>query len=131
MLPTATVHSINLADQYSEDITTKNIPVTKGFSLVPENPGLGFEVDEAALNKLAGQNPVEVPKHLGVLCLPGGHKIYIPSLKRSLTQRFTGREEGALRGFYTQIWEDDGSSEFDRIYEFVQNEGKFEDKPNL
>ena len=66
-----------------------------------------------------------------MLCLSGGHKIYIPSLKRSLTQRFTGREEGALRGFNTQIWEDDGSSEFDRIYEFVQNEGKFEDKPNL
>ena len=51
MLPTATVHFINLDDQYSEDITTKNIPVTEGFSLVPENPGLGFEVDAAALNK--------------------------------------------------------------------------------
>ena len=129
MLPTVTVHSINLDEQYSEDITTKNIPVTEGFSPVPENPGLGFEVDEAALNKLARQNPVEVPKHLGVLCLPGGHKIYTPSLEG--TQRFTGREEGALRGFNTQIWEDDGSSEFDRIYEFVQNEGKFEGKPNL
>ena len=129
VLPTATGHSINLDDQYSEDITTKTIPVTEGFSPVPENPGLGFEVDEAALNKLAGQNPIEVPKHLGVLCLPGGHKIYTPSLEG--TQRFTGREEGALRGFNTQIWEDDGSSEFDRIYEFVQNEGKFEYKPNL
>jgi hypothetical protein len=37
----------------------------------------------------------------------------------------TGREEGAIRGIKSEIWEDDGSAEFQRIYERVQNEGTF------
>ena len=40
VLPTASAHSINLDDQYAEDITTERIPVDEGFSPVPEGPGL-------------------------------------------------------------------------------------------
>ena len=51
VLPTHGAHSINLDDQYEEDITTETIPVIEGFSPVPEGPGLGVEVDEKALKK--------------------------------------------------------------------------------
>ncbi len=125
VLPTATGHAIILDDQYAEDITTKTIPVTEGFSQVPERPGLGFEVDEAALQRMAAQTPIEPPKHLGMLLLPNGHKIYTPSVPS--VQRLTGREEGAMRGLHTVIWEDDGSPEFERAYARVQNEGMFEE----
>jgi len=123
VLPTATGHAIILDDQYTEDITTKTIPVTEGFSFVPEGPGLGFEVNEAALERLAAQTPIEPPKHIEVLLLPNGHKIY----RRLSVQQLTGREEGAMRGLHTVIWEDDGSPEFERAYERVQNDGMFEE----
>ena len=123
VLPSATAHTINLDDQYSEDITTERIPVIEGFSPVPEAPGLGFEVDEDVIARFASGTPLTTGRILGILSLPGGHKFYTP---RSLSvARLTGYEEGAIRGINFEKWEDDGSSEFNRIYERVEREGSF------
>jgi L-alanine-DL-glutamate epimerase-like enolase superfamily enzyme len=123
VLPTATGHSINLDDQYEEDITKERIPVIEGYSPVPEGPGLGIEVDEEALARVAANKPTIIPKHVGILHLSGGHKIYTPSIP-SVSQ-LTGREEGTIRGLKLELWEDDGSPEFTSTYERVQKEGKF------
>jgi hypothetical protein len=130
VLPTATGHSINLDDQYEEDITTEQIPVSEGHSPVPEGPGLGLEVDEGALARLAANEPNVIPKHVSILHLPGGHKVFTPpSTARGNAlpdvSRMTGREEGTIRGLRLQLWEDDGSPEFERVYERVQAEGSF------
>jgi L-alanine-DL-glutamate epimerase-like enolase superfamily enzyme len=117
VMPTATGHSINLDDQYAEDITTETVPVVAGSSPVPDGPGLGFEVDEDALARMAEQQPSEIPTHLGVLHLPGGHRVYTPSYPEVLA--LTGREEGAIRGIGFEIWEDDGSAEFRKLHERV------------
>lgn len=66
-LPTHTAHSISLDDQYEEDATTQTVPVIEGSSPVPKGPGLGFEVDEDAVSRLAAQELVERPKHVGIL----------------------------------------------------------------
>jgi L-alanine-DL-glutamate epimerase-like enolase superfamily enzyme len=121
VLPTATGHSINMDDQYAEDITTETIPVVAGSSPVPDGPGLGFDVDEDALARLAAQKPNEIPRHVGVLHLPGGHKVYTPSYPD--VPALTGREEGAIRGISFEIWEDDGSEEFREVHERVAREG--------
>jgi len=123
VLPTATGHSINLDDQYEEDVTKERIPVIEGYSPVPEGPGLGIEIDEEALARAAANKPTIIPKHVGILYLPGGHKIYTPSL--TSVSQLTGREEGTIRGLKFELWEDDGSPEFTRTYERVQKEGKF------
>ena len=123
VLPTMTGHSINLDDQYEEDIVRERIPVIEGYSPVPEGPGLGIEVDEDALARVASNKPLEIPTHVGVLHLPGGHKLYTPSF--ASVSRLTGREEGTIRGLKQELWEDDGSSEFARVYEKVQREGSF------
>ena len=120
VLPTATGHSINLDDQYGEDITIARIPVIEGYSPVPEAPGLGYEVDEDALAQVAANKPAEMPKHVGILHLPGGHKIHTPSYPD--VARLTGREEGTVRGINFELWEDDGSSEFAQIYERVHKQ---------
>ena len=65
VLPSATGHSINLDDQYEEDYTTERIPVIEGFSRVLEGPGLGFDVDEAALARLAANKPANRPDMWG------------------------------------------------------------------
>ena len=121
VLPTHTVHSINLDDQYEEDITTERIAVTDGCSFVPETPGLGFEVDEGALARVSRNTPSEIPKHVGILHMPSGHTYCGPSYI-SPTE-LTGREEGTIRGFTSELWEDDGTAEFKRIYELVQKKG--------
>jgi hypothetical protein len=33
-------------------------------------------------------------------------------------------EEGTVRGFTSELWEDDGSEEFERVFQRVQQEGK-------
>ena len=123
VLPTHTAHSINLDDQYEEDYTTERIPVIEGSSPVPEGPGLGYEVDEDALARIAANKPTEPPKHVGVLHMPGGNTFYGRSYVSPT--RVTGREEGTIRGIRSEIWEDDDSTEFAGIYERVQQDGTF------
>jgi L-alanine-DL-glutamate epimerase-like enolase superfamily enzyme len=123
VLPTHTAHSINLDDQYEEDITTSTIPVIEGSSPVPSGPGLGYEVDEGALSRLASQQLVERPRHVGVLHMPDGHTYYGPSYVSP--SAVTGKEEGTLRGFRSEIWEEDDTSDFEQIYQRVQREGVF------
>ena len=60
---------------------------------------------------------------MGVLHLPGGNTFYGRSYVSPT--RVTGREEGTIRGIRSEIWEDDGSTEFTDIYERVQREGTF------
>ena len=122
VLPTATAHSVILDDQYDEDITTETIPVTEGFSRVPEGPGLGFEIDEDALARAAARRSKPLPRIVSIVHLPGGTRIY--SARHANIKRITGREEGAIRGINVEQWEDDGSEEFDRIYERVTEEAK-------
>ena len=40
----------------------------------------------------------------------------------------TGFEEGSVRGVYSEVWEDDGSAAFVRVYDRVQREGAFMEK---
>jgi L-alanine-DL-glutamate epimerase-like enolase superfamily enzyme len=116
-------HSTNLDDQYGQDVTAERIEVVEGCSPVPEAPGLGVEVDEEALAQAAANKPTEIPRHVGVLHLPGGHKLYTPSLPD--VSRRTGFPEGNIRGLRVEIWEDDGSVEFAKISERLEEEGPF------
>ncbi|MDA0747495.1 MAG: hypothetical protein O2954_13325 [bacterium] len=123
VLPTASAHIVTLADQYDEDITTEMISVDEGFSRVPEGPGLGVEVDEAALAKTISRTPIERSSCIGVLQLPGGHRVY--SKGDPAVQRFTGYEEGAIRGVKYERWEDDGSEKFRQIQAQLEKRGPF------
>ena len=122
VLPTVG-HTINLDDQYEDDIVKERIEIAEGSSPVPEAPGLGVEVDEQALAELAKNPMPEIPKHVGVLTLPGGRKFYAPSIPP--VSRLTGFPEGTIRGLDTEVWEEDGSEAFVRIYERVQSEGVY------
>ena len=122
VLPTAG-HSINLDDQYEEDVVAQRLEIIEGCSPVPEGPGLGVEVDERLLQALIGREIPEIPRHVGVLTLPQGHVMYTPSLP-SVSQ-LTGFSEGTIRGLHFDIWEDDGSDAFSRINQRLESEGPF------
>ena len=76
VLPTATAHLMTLDDQFDEDITVERIPVTGGFCRVPQAPGLGIDVDEAALKKAAERKPLDRKEHIGIFHLPDGKRLY-------------------------------------------------------
>ena len=98
-------HSTNLDDQYEEDVTVERIPVVEGSSPVPERPGLGVEVDEAALQRVAANSPTEIPRHVGILHLPGGHNLYTPSFASVSRETGFRRERfgGSGRRFGTMM----------------------------
>jgi len=121
VMPTATGHSIHLDDQVDIDITRKKFPVVEGFSRVPEEPGLGFDVDEKLLYKYAANKPLEIPPYIGVVSLSGGRAIY--SLGQPDLTQITGREEGTLSNFRYERWFDDGSEKWAKAYERVGNDG--------
>lgn len=123
VIPACTLHSVNLDDQYEEDVTVERIPVAAGTSPVPEAPGLGIEVDEDALARLSQTQPTPMPRHMAVVQLPDGHTITYPSLTGINVHRFTGREEGTIRGISMRLWDDDHSPEFERTYERVRASG--------
>jgi L-alanine-DL-glutamate epimerase-like enolase superfamily enzyme len=128
VLPAPVLHSVDLDDQYEEDITTERLPVVASTTPVPERPGLGVDVVEAALETLAARQPTPVPKHVAALRLADGHTIYFPSLMAAQeggVPQMTGREEGTIRGLRLEIWDDDGSDAFARVYARVQERGPF------
>ena len=114
-------HTINLVDQYEDDVTRQVIPVDAGSSPVPEGPGLGIEVDEEALAELASRPAPRLPEHVGVLRMADGRLLYTPSIPDP--SQVLGFEEGTLRGVDCRIWEDDGSEEFRRVRERVSRGG--------
>jgi L-alanine-DL-glutamate epimerase-like enolase superfamily enzyme len=113
-------HSINLDDQYDEDVTGGRLEVAEGSTPVPQGPGLGVEVDEGILKRLAATKPTVLPRYLAVLRLPGGRKVYTRSFPG--VSRMTGFPEGAIRGIDLQVWEEDGSGEFAQLYARVEKE---------
>ena len=84
-------------------------------------PGPGVQVDEEILARLAANPPAEVPRHLERVHLPGGRTLY--ALSAADIVPATGREEGTIPGLRSEIWHDDGSGEFGRLYGRVQRDG--------
>jgi len=118
-------HSINLDDQYEDDIARERIPVIEGFSPIPEGAGLGIDVDEEVLERVATNEPTVPPRHIGVIRLPNAHKLHTSSFSHWISHpdatrwvnQLTGRGERAIRGITMQLWDDDGSTEFNRAHE--------------
>ena len=116
-------HTITLDDNYTEDLAVERIPVIAGCSPVPEKPGLGVEVDEEALQRMAARPPYEMPRVLGITRFAGGGTLYsvgFPNLEALI-----GYQEGSVRGHRFELREDDGSEAFLQLYERAQNEGSF------
>ena len=127
VLPTATAHTVTADDQYEEDITTTRIPVVEGSSRVPQTPGLGVEVDEEALQRAAGRDPLPRPEFVGVTRLPGGATLY--TLGDPDLSRLTGFEEGAQPGIRFERWVADGSAAYGSTLERLRREGPFMEPP--
>ena len=114
-------HTTNLDDQYEEDVTGGRIEIAEGSSPVPEGPGLGVEVDEAELARIAKNTKTVIPRHMTALHLPGGHTYFTAGYPG--VERLTGFPEGNIRGIRLEVLEDDGTDGFDQRYKQLKESG--------
>ncbi len=119
-------HTVNLDDQYGEDVTGGRIEVADGSSPVPEGPGLGVEVDEEELVRIAGNPKTVLPRYIGKTYLPGGN-IYF-TIGHPSVSRLTGFREGNIRDIRLEIWEEDGSTPWQETYDWIERHGPFKRK---
>ena len=118
--------AISCINMYSHHLLTEPVQVINGHQRVPDKPGLGVEVDEAAveqyrvpqevLDEHARQGQLYIhpkPRLINTIVYPDGTCIYMdyPNVPGTYVE-----------GVRTEIWEDDGSQEWRNLYERVQKE---------
>lgn len=76
-MPMATLPAVTCSHAYEDDLVTEAPVVQRGFMKVPEGPGLGVELAEAAVARYASTPAKEWPRHLSVGSFPGGVTYYL------------------------------------------------------
>lgn len=118
---------------WEDDLLVNPMPVQDGYIRVPEEPGLGIQVDEAAIEKYrvdpASPSPKErylAKRHVFRVRWPAapgrsrGMSWCYASRDRHAEAFYSGTVPGFVRGVTLEVLEDDGSAAFTRLYERVQ-----------
>ena len=118
--------AISCINMYSHHLLTEPVQVINGHQRVPDGLGLGVEVDEAAVEKYrvpqdtldehARQGQLYThpkPRLINTIVYPDGTCIHMdyPNVPGTYVE-----------GVRTEIWEDDGSQEWQKLYERVLKE---------
>ena len=120
VIPTATLPGVTASHTYEDDLIARAHTVQRGFMKVPEGPGLGVGLDEDAVERYSQTPAPEWPRHISVVALPGGLKHYYQSLQQAERLMKQGVDESFAAGVRLDEWEDDGSDEFDRLWNQLQ-----------
>ena len=118
--------AISCINMYSHHLLTEPVRVINGHQRVPDKPGLGVEVDEAAIEKYrvpqetleehARQGQLYIhpkPRLINTIVYPDGTCIHMdyPNVPGTYVE-----------GVCTEIWEDDGSQEWQKLHQRVLKE---------
>ena len=107
---------------------TQPIVVQNGHAVVPDGPGLGFELNRDRLNQRKVPRPPSrpEPRRLIETSWPDGSSMYTASngqVNFMLTAGQQGRYPYFLRGADTRLVPDDGTSRWRELYERARKEG--------
>ncbi len=118
--------AISCINMYSHHLLTEPVQVINGHQQVPDGPGLGVEVNEAAveqfrvpqevLDEHARRGPLYIhpkPRQISTIVYPDGTCIHMEHPHVPGTY---------VEGVRTEILADDGSQEWQSLYERVQKE---------
>lgn len=120
VMHTATLPGVTAHHTCEDDMITEPHPIQRGFMKVPEGPGLGVELDEAAVRKYTDTPELEWPRHFSVVTLPGDIKHYYRNLPQAENLMKQGVDDAFVPGIRLEEREDDGSDEFNRIWNRLQ-----------
>jgi len=104
--------AVNCLNNYADDLIVHPIQVTEGYAHVPDAPGLGVEVDEAALMKYKMEPPYELPRAKLLLSVawPGNRVRHYANIQQCWTDSFAGNIPVQDRGARMHVRRDDGSA---------------------
>ena len=104
--------AVNCLNNYADDLIVHPLQVTEGYAHVPDAPGLGVEVDEAALTKYKMAPPYEIPRAKLLLSVawPGNRVRHYANIQQCWTDAFAGNIPVQDRGARMHVRRDDGST---------------------
>ena len=124
VLTHATWPAITCLNLYSEHLLTKPIVVSDGCHAVPDAPGLGVAVDEAAIEKFRvpdekldvdGYTIHPHPRIIKTVVYPDGSRIHMAG--DGLSYFNAGNGEAYVEGARLELTYDDGTKEWTELYE--------------
>lgn len=124
VLTHATWPAITCLNLYSEHLLTKPIVVSDGCHAVPDAPGLGVEVDEAAIEKFRvpdekldvdGYTIHPHPRIIKTVVYPDGRRIHMAG--DGLSYFNAGNGDAYVGGARLELTFDDGTKEWTELYE--------------
>ena len=113
--------AVNCHQLYTHSMLSRDIVVKDGFAAIPSGPGLGYELDEDAIEKFRVEKPARRPDppRLIETSWPDGRKMYIAN-NGQVNFMLRPGQKGELPyyepGVDTRLLEDDGSEEWKRLY---------------
>lgn len=110
--PQALLSSLAAHDLWERDLGALPRPLD-GWQTVPEGPGLGVEVDEEALAALRGAPAPAAVRRVSTVVYPSGTRWHFADEQQRHEAFYFGHLPGFVRGVRLEVWEDDGSAEFD------------------
>jgi L-alanine-DL-glutamate epimerase-like enolase superfamily enzyme len=118
--PAVTCHEL-----YSHSLLANRIDVIGGHARVPDEPGLGVEIDEEVLAKHRVEQPDHtLPRRLVKFTRACGISVYFANDSHHTSEMWRyfslGNQPVFERGNHTELLDDDGSPEFAELYRKAQ-----------
>jgi len=122
VLPMAQWPSVNCLNNYADDLLVNPIKIQGGYAQVPDAPGLGYEIDEAALTKYKMEPPYEIPRPRMILSIvwPGNRVKHYATMAQVWVDGLGGHIPVQDRGARMVVRRDDGSSEWTDLHNRCQ-----------
>lgn len=111
----ALLSSLAAHDLWAEDIAQAPRPVD-GWVRVPDGPGLGIEVDEAAIEKLRNAPATPSPRRVSTVVYPSGVRHSFSHEQQRHEAFYFGHHPGFVPGVRLEVREDDNTPEFDKAF---------------
>jgi L-alanine-DL-glutamate epimerase-like enolase superfamily enzyme len=114
VLPLAQWPYVNCLNIYSDDLLAEPLTIRGGYARVPDQPGLGITVDEAALSRFRMEPPYELPKPRLLISVtwPGGLTRHYADIGQCRDDALIGNIPAQEPGVGMRVRPDDGSKEW-------------------
>jgi len=124
VLPAAQWPTITCLNNYSDSLLTTPLTISGGYLQVPDGPGLGVEVNEAALSHYKMEPPYQAPeeRYIATVSWPGGRVIHFANIRHQCRPWFlAGNGPAQEPGVRLAVWWEDGTPEWADLYQRVQS----------
>jgi hypothetical protein len=118
--------AVNCHELYEHNLLSQRIEVVGGHGRVPEAPGLGVEIDEAALIKYrVDKADFTLPRRLIKFSRACGVEVYFANDSHHTSEMWRyfslNNQPVFERGNHTELLDDDGSAAFADLYQRAQS----------